>query len=157
MSSSIEEILRRDGVFVYKTRGGSMKPMLRQNRDLVTIQVPHSRLKKYDVALYKCGEAYVLHRVIKVEPGRYLIRGDNTFVLEKVPESAVIGVLTCFLRNGKERLVTDRDYLFYVRFWQMIYPLRLLYHRSYRGLAGIARRIGLLQLIKRAPGKGSRS
>ena len=85
--NTFEEVLTRDGKLVYKTKGVSMEPMLRQNRDLVTIEVPVSRLKKYDVALYKRGDRYVLHRVIGVKEGFYLIRGDNTYRLETVPES----------------------------------------------------------------------
>ena len=76
---TLEDLLQRDGRLVYKTRGVSMEPMLRQNRDLVIIQVPASRLKKYDVALYKRGKAYILHRVIEVNGDYYFIRGDNTF------------------------------------------------------------------------------
>ena len=37
---TLEDLLQRDGRLVYKTRGVSMEPMLRQNRDLVIIQVP---------------------------------------------------------------------------------------------------------------------
>ena len=47
--SHIEELLERDGVIVYKTRGVSMRPMLKQNRDLVTVRKFEGRLKKYDV------------------------------------------------------------------------------------------------------------
>lgn len=79
-----------------------MEPMLRQNRDLVVIQVPSLRLKRLDDALYKREEKYVLHRVIKVKDGYYLIRGDNSYVIEKVPYEAVIGVLAFFKRKGKE-------------------------------------------------------
>ncbi len=64
--STFEEILEKDGKLVYKTKGVSMNPMLYQNRDLVVIEVPKGRLKKYDVALYKRGKSYVLHRVIGV-------------------------------------------------------------------------------------------
>ena len=88
--SSIEESLKRDGKLVYKTKGVSMLPMLHQNRDIVVISVPKGRLKKYDVALYRRKNAYVLHRVIEVQEQGYLIRGDNTYSLEKVPDNAVI-------------------------------------------------------------------
>ena len=96
MSTTFESLLARDGYLVYKTRGVSMEPMLRQNKDLVTIRVPVSRLQKYDVALYRRGDAYVLHRVIGVMPDHYRIRGDNTYAVETVPDSAVIGVLAGF-------------------------------------------------------------
>ena len=80
----LEEILTRDGKLVYRTKGVSMEPMLRQNRDLVVISVPSSRLRKYDVALYRRGGSYVLHRVIDVKDDGYLIRGDNTFSLTQL-------------------------------------------------------------------------
>ena len=146
---TFEKLLEEDGKLVYRTRGVSMEPMLRQNRDLVVIEVPASRLKKYDVALYKRGTSYVLHRVIGVKSDHYLIRGDNTYALETVPDSAVLGVLTAFQRKGKKYSVTDWNYRCYVRFWNAIYPLRALRARG-RGLAvGIARKLGLLPLLKR--------
>lgn len=141
MSAAFEDLLFKDGRLVYRTRGVSMEPMLRQNRDLVIIRVPSSRLKKFDVALYKRGKEYVLHRVIEVKDDHYLIRGDNTYAMETVPDTAVIGVLTGFQRKGKQHDVTERGYRFYVRFWNAIYPLRLLYVRSRRLAARTARKL----------------
>ena len=143
MSDTFEEILARDGILVYKTRGVSMRPMLRQNRDLVTVRVPSSRLNRFDVALYRRGEDHVLHRVIKVRDGHYLIRGDNTFKLENVPDGAVIGVLTGFVRKGKEHSVTERGYRAYVRIWNGIYPLRSLFARLRCLASRAARKLGI--------------
>ena len=131
MSSTFEEILARNGVLVYKTRGVSMRPMLRQNRDLVVIRAPRERLRPLDVALYRRGESYVLHRVIQVRDGYYLIRGDNTYALETVPDEAVIGVLTGFRRDGKEIGADSRGYRVYARLWNAVYPVR---SASVRGL-----------------------
>ena len=146
---TFEDILARDGCLVYRTRGVSMEPMLRQNRDLVVIQVPSSRLRKFDVALYKRGEAYVLHRVIGVAAGHYLIRGDNTYSVETVPDSAVIGVLTSFQRKGIQHDVSDRSYRLYVYLWDVIYPLRhacfCLRHFAVR----TARKLGILPSLKK--------
>ena len=141
--STFEDILARDGRLVYKTRGVSMEPMLRQNRDLVVIRVPGSRLKKYDVALYKRGKDYVLHRVIGVAEDHYLIRGDNTYAVETVPFGAVIGVLTAFSRKGKSCRVEDRSYRLYVRFWWAVYPLRRLLLPVRPVLGRAARKLGL--------------
>ena len=147
--TTFEDVLARDGVLVYRTKGVSMQPMLHQNRDLVIIRVPDSRLMKNDVALYKCGEKYVLHRVIDVKDGYYLIRGDNTYSLEHVPENAVIGVLTDFQRKGKQYSVTDARYQRYVRFWDAVYPVRAVSHRGRNQAVRIARRLGVLPTLKR--------
>ena len=151
---TFEDILARDGTLVYKIRGVSMKPMLRQNRDLIIVQIPSSRLKKYDVALYKRDEAYVLHRVIEVADDYYLIRGDNTYGIEIVPDEAVIGVLTGFQRDGKEYDVMDRTYRFYVHFWHIIYPIRHAYKRLCHFLVWVVRSLGVLPLLKRLLKKG---
>ena len=137
---TFEEILKQDGRLVYKTRGVSMLPMLHQNRDLVVIR-PAGRLQKYDVALYKRGEAYVLHRVTDVKGSCYLIRGDNTYVQERVPKDAVIGVLTEFVRKGRKYAVSDRGYRIYVRIWCAIYPARLFAIRIKRLLRRAARTV----------------
>ena len=117
MTTTFEDIFTRDGILVYKTRGVSMEPMLRQNRDLVVIRVLSSSLHALDVALYRRGTDYVLHRVIKICADHYLIRGDNTYAIETVPDDAVIGVLTGFQRKGKQISANDWDYQIYARFW----------------------------------------
>ena len=149
MTTTFEDLLARDGKLVYKTRGVSMEPMLRQNRDLVVIQIPSSRLRKNDVALYKRGTDYVLHRVIGVADDHYLIRGDNTYAVETVPDDAVIGVLTGFQRKGKKHDVTDRGYRLYVRFWHAVYPIRYGYIRFRRFAVSTARKLGILLFLKR--------
>ena len=149
MKISLEDLLARDGKLVYKTRGVSMEPMLRQNRDLVMIRVPAARLRKFDVALYKRGKDYVLHRVIRVKDGCYRIRGDNTFSLETVPDGNVIGVLSAFQRKGKQRDVADRRYRLYVRFWCAIYPLRYGCFLLRRAAVLTARRLGVLPALKK--------
>ena len=151
--STIEDILSSEGTLVYKTRGVSMNPMLKQDRDLVIIQAPVSRLKKYDVALYKRGENYVLHRVIEVGDDYYLIRGDNTFALEKVMDSNVIGVLTEFKRKGKLHKTSDRGYVLYAKCWDKLYPVRAGVHRSVGFAKSLSRRIGFTAFVKEHLGK----
>ena len=147
MTTSFEELLARDGRLVYKTKGRSMKPMLRQNRDLVVIGVPASRLKKYDVAFYRRGEKYVLHRVIRAKEDHYLIRGDNTFTLENVPDRDVLGVLTAFVRKGRQHTVDEKGYRLYVRLWDGIYSLRAACFGFRRLAISVLRRLGMLPLL----------
>ena len=141
--STFEEILKKDGRLVYKTRGVSMLPMLHQNRDIVVIVPPEGRLKKYDVALYKRGSSYILHRIIGIQEEEYLIRGDNTYRKEHVPPELVIGVLTGFVRNGKSYTVEDAGYQIYCHIWNAIYPLRKLLFLMRRIAGKIARMLGL--------------
>ena len=114
---TIAEILKKDGILIYKTKGSSMEPMLHENRDVVVIRAKGlSRAEKGDVVLYtREGKPdYVLHRVVRVGKEGYVMMGDHQFRKERIPESAVIGVLTSFIRNGREIPVTDPEYLKYV-------------------------------------------
>ena len=72
-----------------------MEPLLHHRQSTVVIEAVSGPLKPYDVALYRrpTGE-YVLHRVVKVLDGAYLIRGDNRLHGERVPAEWVIGVMT---------------------------------------------------------------
>ncbi len=140
---TFEEILKKDRRLVYKTRGISMLPMLHQNRDIVVIVPPEVRLKKYDVALYKRGSSYVLHRIIGIQDGEYLIRGDNTYRIEHVPQELVIGVLTGFVRNGKSYTAEDTGYQIYCRLWNAIYPMRKLLFLMRIAAGKTARLLGL--------------
>ena len=143
--STFEELLEQDGRIVYKTKGSSMRPLLHENRDLVVILKKDGRLRRYDVALYRRGTTYVLHRVVGVRDEGYLIRGDNTYALERVPEDAVLGVLAGFTRKGTYHEVTDRGYVLYERVWCALYPVRAALIPGVRLVRRAARKVGLLR------------
>ena len=126
MSVRFEDVLARDGKLIYTGTGYSMLPLLRPKRDLIIIQRPSGRLRRYDVALYKRGPGeYILHRVMKVRPDGYVLCGDHQWRREYgVTDRQIIGVLTAFVRDGKEISVTDRRYRLYVRLWCGLFWLR---------------------------------
>ena len=65
--SSFEEELEQNGTLVFPNKGKSMLPLLRENRDLMVIRKKGpERCKKYDAVLFRRGEQYVLHRILKV-------------------------------------------------------------------------------------------
>ena len=127
MSDPIEKMLAEDGFYVSTTVGMSMFPMLRNRRDRVIIRpIGNQRLKKYDLPLYRRPDGkYVLHRIIGVREGHYLIRGDNTYRKEKVPDEWILGYVTEFYRKGKHISAGSKKYRTYARLWNWIYPLRV--------------------------------
>ena len=127
---SVAEQLRRHGSFLSVTRGGSMEPLFRTNRDAVLLKTPSGPVRRYDVVLYCLGGKYILHRVIAVREDCYWIRGDATYVVERVPKGDVIGILVAFVRKGKHTDVRARAYRFYSRVWCAIYPVRYLLHAA---------------------------
>ena len=135
-NANIERQLEEQGYYVSTTVGWSMYPMLRNRRDrIVVLPIGTERLKKYDLPLYRRPDGkYILHRIIDVKDGKYIIRGDNTYVKEHVPDEWILGYVSEFYREEKHVLSTSRWYRFYARFWNVIYPVRVLYIRA-RGFA----------------------
>ena len=129
-----EDIIDRDGRLIYTNVGDSMMPLIRQDRDLLIIEKPDGRLKKYDVPLYKRDNGqYVLHRILKVREDDYVICGDNRYVKEYgINDRHIIGVLKAVVRDGREIPVTDRKYRFYVHLWCDLFPIRALILRVKR-------------------------
>ena len=111
----IEDVLLEKGVYIGPTVGVSMLPMLKNRRDTIVVRPKTEKLKRLDVALYKRGTAYILHRVLEPTDRGYIIRGDNCYADEDVPEETVIGVLSEFFRKGKHYTCTDEKYLKYAR------------------------------------------
>ena len=126
MTVRFEDAIARDGRLVYTCIGTSMLPMLRQRRDLLIIEKKEGRLKKYDVALYRRDSGqYVLHRIVKVCSDSYVLCGDNRWRREHgVLDEQIIGVLTAFVRDGREISVTDKRYRLYVCLWCGLFWLR---------------------------------
>lgn len=136
-------MLKEEGKLVYKTRGISMEPMLRENRDVVVIRATDKRLKWLDVAFYKRGEQYVLHRVVRRKGDIYYILGDNTYILERVPAEDVLGVLVSFQRKGKNISTGNFLYKSYAFIWTILYPSRSFYKKSRHFAGNVLRKLGL--------------
>lgn len=126
--STFEEELKEKGVLVYTNVGTSMRPLIRQGKDVMIIKSFDNccKLKKMDVPLYKRENGqYVLHRIIKVTKDGYVIRGDNTYSNEYgVTDHQIIGVLTGVIRNGKEISVNSFGYKVYSYLWLYTYYIR---------------------------------
>ena len=116
---SIEDYLAQNGSMTYTNRGVSMLPLLRQGKDLFTLEKKgDARCKVGDVVLYRRGEQYVLHRVVEVRDKDYVILGDNCVCREfGIGDEDIIGVMTGYVRGGKEHSVSDFAYRLYSALW----------------------------------------
>ena len=128
--SGVEQAIREDGICASLTSGGSMRPLFRTHRDIVIVERVEGELRKYDVALYKVADKYILHRVIgRRASGEYIIRGDNTFAKEIIMPEQVLARLTAFRRGSSYKTVDAFSYKLYSRLWHYIYPLRFVIHK----------------------------
>ena len=113
---TLESALEKEGFLLRPVVGMSMLPMLDQKKDVVRIVPAVQPLKKYDVPLYKRPNGqYVLHRILEVKKGYYVICGDNLWKKEKVPFEWVFGVLEGFYKDGTYVPCTDEEYQKYIR------------------------------------------
>ena len=135
---NVEELLKTRDEVMTSTRGISMRPLLRQGRDIVVIKKPQFPLKVGDAPIYKVKnkKELVLHRILKVnDDGSYIIRGDNLFFKEHVFENQIVGVMRAFYREGKycecEKSLKYKVYVFLNR---ISYPLRCLWSVRLRPL-----------------------
>ncbi len=137
---TIEEAVREGG-YVGPTQGVSMLPMLKEGRDSIVVRPKVERLKPLDVALYRRGDQYVLHRVIALIENGYVIRGDNCYSDEYIKEENVFGVLTEYFRGNEHILCTDPSYLRYARRRVKNYPARRFFLRVKGKIKSIAKKI----------------
>ncbi|PJM78719.1 hypothetical protein CUU80_07905 [Bifidobacterium scaligerum] len=135
---NVEQVLNNEKILVSTTAGVSMWPMLYNRRDTIIVGQlaavhPDNLLHKYDVALYRRGDSYVLHRVVGIrhtEQGiLYLIRGDNTYTNEYVYPAQIIGILVGCYRKNKKININGIGYRLYTRVWVWSYPLRFIYKK----------------------------
>lgn len=137
-----EEVLAASGSLVYTNVGVSMKPLLREGRDLmliVSLERWKRPLRAGDAVLFRRPDVrgrgtYVLHRILRVLPEqRFWIVGDNCTDGELVEERNILGVLSAVARDGGKPIpVTDWRCRLYVGLWCRPWPLRFLVLRTVR-------------------------
>lgn len=126
----IRDVLESGGEFQIYPRGTSMLPLLRQDRDWVTLVKPADPPRIRDIILYRRTDgSYVLHRILKREKGGYVLCGDNQAWLEKgIQADQIIGVVNALGINGKRYQKDSIRMRLYERIWCFM-PLRKLYFR----------------------------
>lgn len=135
---NMELALKENDEIAVCTSGVSMYPMLRHRKDISVIKSANYELKKNDVALYRSKSGkLILHRIIKVTPEGYVIRGDNLYNKEYVEKQDVFGYLKGFNRNGKYiDCEKSRGYKAYIVYVNLSYPFRFVLFGLLRPIFG---------------------
>ena len=130
--TSFESELDRTGKIAFTNVGVSMRPLLREGKDVMLIRkISGVDAKRWDAVLFRrpgiSGRgAYVLHRILKQNAdGSFWIVGDNCTDGENVLPQDILGVLQAVQRNGKTLQTTDLSYRLYLRFWCRPYHFRI--------------------------------
>lgn len=140
--SAPESEIRERGSFASVTKGPSMRPLFKTHRDMIVVSKVEKPLKKYDIILYRGGEGeYILHRIIGVREGFFIVRGDNNYFKERVTPDRIIGVLTAYNRKGKSGSPDSFGFKLYSRLWRYIYPLRYAFVKAKGFLSRVKRKL----------------
>ena len=121
--------------------GGSMFPLIRMNRDYVTIVALDSEPGIGDIVLFtdSCTERFVVHRVWDIKDKTALTWGDSCPRPDGwIPFERIWGK-TVLIERGRRKIVPDpRRGIIWAKFW---HHGRRVYHFFRRIKEGIARRI----------------
>lgn len=123
---------------IFRVRGNSMRLFLKDGRDKVVL-APCQEAKVHDVVLAEITPGhYVLHRIIKKEGHRIILKGDgNVYGTEECTIHDIVGIATGFIRKGRSTIdsVEGCKWRIYSTLWLILSPVR-------RYILGICRRLG---------------
>ncbi len=119
IARDIREKLERGEQVRILPGGVSMLPTFRPERDIIILSPVPQTLKKYDVIFFQRPNGKpVLHRIVAVGE-TFTCLGDNQLQKEPgVKREQILGLVTGFIRNGREHSVEERGYQFAFRFWR---------------------------------------
>lgn len=103
-----------------------MMPLLRPDRDSLTLVKPNGKLKKNDVALYQSDSGQQkLSRVVFVNGETYVMCGDGVKANEyNVRDEQIIGVMESFVRKDK---TYKTDSIEYIRYLKLLPVIKVIY------------------------------
>ena len=132
------------------TSGISMEPLLhdkkKKNATHVLVMPVNGKCEVGDMPLVLLPDGrYIIHRIICVDEKEsgifYRTRGDNCIGCEYIQDKAVLGVVREIYYKNRTVKVTDKGYLFYVKLWMKLYPMRRLWGRVRGKLAKLYRTV----------------
>lgn len=133
-------IFKAERINTFSIHGKSMLPLLEEGKDTATlISIKefemNNELNIGDVILFNQNDKLILHRIIKIENGIYITRGDNCNISEYVSHNQIIAVMYGFTKNNKFTRCDDDEYQKYVQKVlkkKEISKKRLIYRNYYK-------------------------
>ncbi len=115
MWSVIDEVISSGGEFRLFPRGTSMLPLIREGKDSVALISPKD-IKKGDIVLYRRANGqFVLHRVVKIKNGEYLMCGDNQYTVEHgIKKDDILALVGRIFRDESEMSQDSPQYARYI-------------------------------------------
>lgn len=100
--ASVEELVAEGRSVELTVKGFSMRPFLRNNRDVVVLSPLVGReLRKGMVVLFRHNGQHILHRIRRIEGGGLLIKGDGNYrIVEQASVEDVVAYVSAVKLKG---------------------------------------------------------
>lgn len=112
----MKEVIESGGEFTFYPHGTSMMPLIREGVDQVVL-VKADTVKAGDAVFYlRDNGQFVLHRIVKVKNGEYIMCGDNQVGLEYgITDKHILAKMKAVIRDGQIIDETNAKYRRYVK------------------------------------------
>lgn len=117
-----------------RLRGFSMRPFLEDNRDKALLTKPVAPKVGDPILAEVAPGKYVLHRIIKMDNGHVVLRGDGNIGTEHCRTTDLKGAVIGFYRKGRDTLdrTDGRKWKIYSWIWTRLFPVRRYLLAAYR-------------------------
>ncbi len=96
-----EELLARGYVLRIAFAGGSMEPVLRRG-DFILVGKRRRPARRGDIVLFRAGGGLVAHRLIRMQAGGAVLKGDGVdSACQNIDAGAILGVVVAVERDGR--------------------------------------------------------
>ena len=93
--AQIESEIAAGKSVIFKVKGNSMYPLLRDNKDEVTLSPLNREPAIMDIVLFRFRGKHILHRIIDLKNGEYTLQGDGIYMsCEYCSRNDIIGIVT---------------------------------------------------------------
>lgn len=130
----IIKLLEEKHSVTLQLRGFSMRPFLEDNRDKALLVKPKN-IKVGDPVLAEISpKHYVLHRIVKLEGDRVILRGDGNLGTEMCQKENIKAAVVGFYRKGRKQLdrTDGKKWKFYSAIWTALLPIRRYLLAAYK-------------------------
>jgi len=140
--AEVSRFLREGNQVTIPAKGNSMVPTIRSNIDTIILTGIESsspegnfiKAKVDDIVLFRYKGKWILHRIISINDGVAVVRGDGNSFCEYPRVEDIYGKAIFILRNDKTKVDPySRKALCFLRIWNFLLPLRryilAIYHR----------------------------
>ena len=102
--AQVEEVLASGSEVQLRVKGSSMRPLLRNERDVVVLapRRPGQPLRCGEIVLFRYRGRHILHRIVRIDGERLTLAGDGNYrQKERIRPGDITAYVDSIERNGR--------------------------------------------------------